>query len=593
MNNPGLQLPSLPLVIHALRIALFCFGLSLASLSVASATTYYVDPATGSMSNPGTSPLPWSTLAAVFSANKKFAAGDVILCRTGYHGAPNIRNANTGDVTIQPDVGAAPTMSNILFNTAAAHWVLSGFDICPENAGAGTYLPGKNLVDIESPSAYITIENCHIRAVNSIAGYAIADWYNNVGPGNAIWVRTSNITIQNNLVENVGFGIVIYKGGNFAYIGHNTVTNFYNDCSRGLGDDCVWEYNTFENSYVQDANHDDFFQSWSVDSSNVVGNGTVYRNTLRGNLFISQTDPNQPLPTADTHGIGCFDGMYNGWVVENNVICSHTWHGISFYGAINCTIVNNTVIENPVVPIVSNNPTPWIHIFEHKPVNTTTPWPVTSSGNILRNNYAANGVGMDHTYDGVADHNFSGKTYTTYFVDWANFDFYPKSNSPLVGTGSALNAPTTDILLDPRGNPPTIGAYEYPPHTYAAWCLSNDLLGNNASPTAIIAHDGLNNLYKYALGLNPATNYNPGAVGVPYVFVQNGPGSTGNLALTFTGVATDVTYTVQAANDPTGPWNPIQTFLSGGTAPGPVTVPDTQSLALNPKRFLRLQMTNP
>ncbi len=110
--------------------------------------------------------------------------------------------------------------------------------------------------------------------------------------------------------------------------------------------------------------------------------------------------------------------------------------------------------------------------------------------------------------------------------------------------------------------------------------------------TTVTAHDGLNNLYKYALGLTPTTNYNPGATALPLVFVQN-VGGTSYLALTFTGVATDVTYNVQASSDLTGPWNTIQTFASGGSAPGTVTMQDTQSLVSTPKRFLRLQMTIP
>lgn len=585
---------------HNIRIVLVSLGISLASFSEAGATTYYVDPATGSMSNPGTAAQPWSTLAAVFTANKTFVAGDVIRCRTGYHGAPNIKNANTGDVFIQPDTGATPTMSNILFNTNATHWVLNGFDICPENAGAGTHLPGKNLVDFEGNATYNTVENCHIRAVFSIAGYAVTDWYNNVGAGNAVFIRAPHNSIISNLVENVGFGIVTYagsqtgddSGGAYAYIGYNTTRNFYEDGSRSIADDCTWEYNTVENSYVSDSNHDDCLQSWSFTSAGS-GTGTIYRNTLRGNLFIAQTDPNQPL-SAPPQGIGCFDGMYNGWVIENNVIICHTWHGISLYGAINCTIVFNTVVQDPVLPIVTNNPTPWIHIFEHKPVNATTPWPVTSSGNVLRNNYAANGVGMDHTYDGVADHNYSSQSYATLFVDYAQFDCMPKATSPLVGAGSSTGAPTTDVLGNTRNATPCIGAYEYivPAPTYPTWCLEQDLIGTNALPSTVIAHDGLNNLYKYALGLNPTTNYNPGASGLPLVFIKSVSG-TSYLALTFTGVATDVTYNVQATNDPNGTWTTIQTFPSGGAAPGTVTVQDAQSLISTPKRFLRLQMTNP
>src|SRR5688572_7588524 len=59
-------------------------GISLL-FATASATTYHVDPASGQMSNPGSAAQPWSTLEAVFAANKTFAAGDVILLKSGYH----------------------------------------------------------------------------------------------------------------------------------------------------------------------------------------------------------------------------------------------------------------------------------------------------------------------------------------------------------------------------------------------------------------------------------------------------------------------------------------------------------------------------
>lgn len=40
-----------------------------------------------------------------------------------------------------------------------------------------------------------------------------------------------------------------------------------------------------------------------------------------------------------------FDGWYDDFVVENNLIITNTYHGIAFYGARNCKIVNNTVVS--------------------------------------------------------------------------------------------------------------------------------------------------------------------------------------------------------------------------------------------------------
>ena len=128
--------------------------------------------------------------------------------------------------------------------------------------------------------------------------------------------------------------------------------------------------------------------------------------------------------------------------------------------------------------------------------------------------------------------------------------------------------------------------------TYASWAAQNNLTGNQALQTAVTANDGLSNLFKYALGLNPTTNYNPGSAGMPFVTAQNISG-TNYLTLTFNGVATDVTYTVQATSNVNGPWTTIKTFSSGGTAPGLQTVQDNQAIGAAGQRFMRLIMSIP
>ena len=138
--------------------------------------------------------------------------------------------------------------------------------------------------------------------------------------------------------------------------------------------------------------------------------------------------------------------------------------------------------------------------------------------------------------------------------------------------------------------------------TFANWASANIPQGDSTSQTAVTAHDGLNNLFKYALGLNPTTNYNPGAAGLPYVQVASvtsgSPAVTNNyLSMTFTGVATDVSYTVYATNDPTlpiGNWTQLYTHSSAlSTAPGTITVQDTQAETASTKRFIKLIMTSP
>ena len=125
--------------------------------------------------------------------------------------------------------------------------------------------------------------------------------------------------------------------------------------------------------------------------------------------------------------------------------------------------------------------------------------------------------------------------------------------------------------------------------TYAYWAAQEGLTGNNAQESAIISPDGITNITKYALGLDPHTTYNPGSTGLPVVKL-NTAGTY--LTLTFTGVATDVTYTVQASSTLAGPWATIYTY-KGAPPPGTVVVQDTQAVSGATQRYMRLETSSP
>jgi MYXO-CTERM domain-containing protein len=233
---------------------------------------------------------------------------------------------------------------------------------------------------------------------------------------------------------------------------HNRIVDFSADGMRGLGDDDVFQYNLVKNVHVSDAdgdtNHDDGFQSWSVGPGGV-GTGVVKGVVLRGNVFINRDDPNQKLQNA-MQGIGCFDGFFEGWVVENNVVVTDHWHGISFYGMRNSRIVNNTVIDvNDVTP----GP-PWIKVTAHK---DGTP----SQDVVVRNNLAT-----DFQIEGTNvtnDHNTKLTDLSMFFVSPATFDLHLLPGAPAVDTGSADMAPATDIegIARPQGKGVDLGAYEW------------------------------------------------------------------------------------------------------------------------------------
>lgn len=474
--------------------------------TAAPGATYYVDPATGSMSNPGTATQPWSTLEDIFTANKQFATGDLILLRSGYHGTPTVKGNNSGMVSIQPETGQTPKLRTLTVS-AASRWDISGLDICPENSAPGAYLD-TDLIYIQSSASFITVRDCLIRGALDPTGWTLANWQDRAGNGARVF--GPDVTLTRNRFETVGFGIRVNKLAPRILVSRNVIHGFCMDGMQANGDDGIYEYNTITDSYVDDSNHDDFFQAWSTDATGAsgTGTGTSYRVIVRGNVFISRTVPATALST-DPQGIGCFDGMYEGWTVENNLIVTNTYHGISFYGGINCRIVNNTVVENPfTVPGASRKP-PWIQTFLHKDVSTGVPWPVLPSGNLIRNNISSDTAKMV-SGGGTIDHNqkVPVSSFGTWFTNAAAQDFTLKPAAPGVDAGVPDLAPAIDLRELSRTAPYDLGAYEIQAEAaqtpYQQWLAANNLPADGSgagAPEANPSGDGVSNEMKFALGL--------------------------------------------------------------------------------------------
>jgi hypothetical protein len=165
--------------------------------------------------------------------------------------------------------------------------------------------------------------------------------------------------------------------------------------------------------------------------------------------------------------IGCFAGMYEDWVVENNVIATHHWHGITFFGAINCRFVNNTVVD-----IRSDSSNPWIQLSAHK--NGTPP-----SGNLVRNNITTS-LKTEPDQTVIKDHNMVifPTDYESLFVDHP-YDLRLRDDSAAIDEGSNVGAPSMDAagLSRPYDGDwdgvsiTDIGAFEY----RAEWIDQPDL----------------------------------------------------------------------------------------------------------------------
>jgi parallel beta-helix repeat protein len=420
-----------------------CVILLVLAINSAYSKNYYCDPVTGNMTNSGTSSLPWSTLQAVFEADKTFSAGDTIFLKSGYHGLPVIKGINSDYVVIQNQSKHTPTAKKLM-TVGASKWIISGLKVSPENAGL--YEKG-DIVYIDKNSSYITLKNCYVCSTASIDGWTQADIAARFGRG--IAVSGPHCLVTNNLVKQTSFVIEVRETATGTCVTCNTIDGFSGDGMRGLADSCNFEYNRVQACYSIDRNPDDGFQSWSKNAAGTSGEGTVSNVVLRGNIFINQVDENQPYPTTwGMQGIGCFDGFYDNWIVENNIVITDMWHGIAFYGARNCRIANNTVVKNPINKL---NKTPWIGVYNHRTRGV-------SEGNIVINNITPS---ISSSEGSELSNNILTQDYASYFVNWNGYDLHLKSGSTAIDFGTSINAPSLDFDKKPRRSIPDSGAFEY------------------------------------------------------------------------------------------------------------------------------------
>ena len=404
------------------------------------AASYYVDPVNGDMDDPGAADCPWRTLAEVFSRNIPFEGGDTIYLRSGYHGDVTVKGLNASYVTIKALPGQSPAASRIRIKNAR-FWRIEGLEISPQFAEKYTQ---QTMVDIAESTADISIENCKLYSAKDISKWSPEDWVAKSCFG--ILARGTRIRLTNNHLLNVDHGITILGKQNI--VEGNMIENFSGDGIRALGDDCVYRRNIIRNCYDVDDNHDDGIQSWST-GPNGVGTGVVKNVTIDGNLIISSTRDNRKYK-GTLQGIGCFDGMYENWLVVNNVIIVDHWHGISLYGAKNCKIVNNTVVD-----INEQEPgPPWILINKHKKG-------FASTGNLIRNNLAKKFISKPDV--GLIDHNMTITRHEDFFENYDKFDLHLKPDCPAIDAGSNDQIPANDFFENPRvqGRRADIGAIEY------------------------------------------------------------------------------------------------------------------------------------
>jgi len=440
----------------------------------ACASDFYVDPVNGTDGGDGSAEHPWRSLQAVFddgliqtqdwpdypyesgmqlvpvNSGAPVRAGDTIWLRNGYHGDLSIEHAyNTAPITIAAQPGQTPHVRSVNVQ-AAQNWIVRGLSISPSYAATNDSI---TMIDVDDhnyfgPTWDIEIADNDVFSVDDASSWGPDEWVNLASSG--IDVGASRIDVHDNRVRNVRFGIGV--GGPDVTIRHNLVDGFSADGLRGLGDNDVFEYNRVQNNKIGDdfdENHDDGFQSWTVGEDGQVGTGEVTGVVLRGNLIINALDPNDPLRSS-MQGIGCFDGFFVNWTVENNVVITDHWHGISFYGMRDSRIVNNTVID-----LAEGQPgPPWIMVTDHK------------DGRPSENVVVRNNLSTDLSLEGInvtGDHNLVFDDASALFVA-PPFDLHLLPAAAAIDAGTPELAPVVDIegMHRPQGAGFDLGAYERP-----------------------------------------------------------------------------------------------------------------------------------
>lgn len=453
------------IILNCIVITFFLFS---GGSSSASARVFYVDPQKGSMNGDGSKHKPWSTLEDVWKSNKietqiwlppyngtslvkknsdaPVQPGDILQLLSGYHGNLDIIGAvNSKDITIKAAPGAKPEISRISLRSAS-RWIFDGLRISPSFSNVSNTQP---IILIEThnwtgPSSYVTIRNCDLFSVASVDGFTDLDWAKKTTKG--IHTSGDHTIIENTKITNVSGGISIYKANN-SEVRKTLIFDSGMDGIQVAGSNNVKiEYSTVKNIYsVSKGNHYDMIQAWAI-------GGEMKGMEIRGNILIASELKDQPY-RAPVQGIGLFDGWFNGFIIENNLVVTDSLHGISLYGARNCRVLNNTLSSGNGYPTPGNCP---IRVYPHK---NGTP----GENNIIRNNFASF-ISVDNKgVPGgvVVDHNISDVATGLFFCKPLTFNYNLKPNSRAINRGSSVEAPDIDILNRKRDNRPDIGAYEY------------------------------------------------------------------------------------------------------------------------------------
>lgn len=332
------------------RAAVFAACMLLAAGGVACARDLHVAPGAAADGADGSAARPFPLVAAALAAGA--GQGDRLLLAPGDHGAVLIRGVRADpplEVLAAPGE-RPPRLSSLRVRDS------DGVSVEGLLVEGGTGVPNETLVWIGSDAARVRLKGLTIRSGTGHEAWTAAEW---ARARHGIAVAGADAEVLGNRLSGVYHAITVFSPG--VTVAGNVIDGFGGDGIRGLGDRGLYEGNRIENCFAVDQNHPDGFQSWSQGPDGRVGKGVVRGVVLRGNVIRQASGQRPPLGCV-LQGIGLFDGMYEDWLIEDNLVEVDQWHGITVAGGINVRILGNTVRNlSPAPP----GP-PWITIGAHK-----------------------------------------------------------------------------------------------------------------------------------------------------------------------------------------------------------------------------------
>lgn len=645
-----------------LRGLVFVGAFSLKTMAMAS--EYYV-AIDGADANPGTLAQPWRTIQ---KAANTLSPGDTVYVRAGVYSKVTVNvsgSASAGPVTFRNYPGEAPVIDATGVTPSAgdtalflivdrSHVVVAGFELRNYKTTSTTLVPAGVL--IAGACQNVHIRGCNIHDIwntggnTSTAGnaFGIAVYGSSLTPstgividGNDVYhlktgssesvVINGNVTdfqVTNNTVHdnnNIGIDFIGFEGTvndpakDQAREGICRGNRVWNITSQGNQAYADGDYSAggiycdgaarvlIERNIVHDC---DIGVELASERSGKVTNAI----TLRDNLVYSNRQTGLFLGGYASSGTGGTDGC----VITGNTFFRNDTLGFSNgevqlrFRTANCVFRNNIFYAGTgnwmiTVPVSATQ-----NVNNRFDYNLYFAGAGVSSALWSWNNTTRTGFG--------AWKSASGGDGASLFADprfvaaGGIYDLHLQIDSPAYDAGDPAFTPgadETDIdgAVRKTGARVDIGADELA--AFESW--RRDKFGVDAGNAAVSgatanpSGDGVANLLKYALGLDPLARVPAGVLTAPAVVATD---DKRYLAISFTRSlsATDVTCMVQAAETP-GEWADGSSYgakaggavsavttevaRTGGGATETITVRDNTDLDSNPRRFLRLKVSLP